>query len=301
MTLSLAKLQQLITVARCGSFSRAAEELHISQPALSRSIAATERHYGFAIFNRIGHGVQLTAAGTQVLAQAEPLLQSMRVFDRNMGLLATGKAGTLKIGIPPLLASQILADLARTFFTPSGEIELRISIRSGPTLLEELKDDIVEFFLFAESQVEPGPDIETQRIGAMSPTCIVRRDHPLAGRSGLTLKDLSAYPWASSVEPPAMGKLLNPSRFVCDNYHILRDAVLHTDLVCICSSAFVARDLAEGRLCALEVPGFLPPETGVSIAWLAGRILSPLAQAAISRIGTLLAPSGERMPDDHRA
>src|ERR1700740_3691051 len=115
MDVSLARLQQLVTVARCGSFSRAAEELNITQPALSRSIAALERRYGFQIFNRIGHGVLPTAAGAQVIAQAEPLLQAMRVFDRNLGLLASGAAGSLRLGLPPLLASQLLAKLACDF------------------------------------------------------------------------------------------------------------------------------------------------------------------------------------------
>lgn len=288
MTVSLSKLRQLITVARCGSFSRAAEELHISQPALSRSVAAIERAYGFAIFNRIGHGVEPTAAGAQVLAQAGPLLQSMRVFDRNMGLLASGQAGTLKIGIPPLLASQLLASLARGFFTPAAGVDLRISIRSGPALLDELRNDAIEFFLFAETQVEPGPEIEHQVIGAMRPACVVRAGHPLAGRAGLGVGDLSAYPWASSVEPPAMGKLLNPARFLCDNYHVLREAVRMTDLVCICSRDFVAEDLAEGRLCELDIPGFLPQHTPVAMAWLKGRLFSPLAKAAITRITALL-------------
>ena len=59
MSVSLGRLQQLITVARCGSFSRAAEELNVSQPALSRSIAALERRYGVQIFNRIGGTVGL--------------------------------------------------------------------------------------------------------------------------------------------------------------------------------------------------------------------------------------------------
>src|SRR3989442_24098 len=140
MSVSLGRLQQLITVARCGSFSRAAEELNISQPALSRSIAALESRYGFPIFNRIGHGVLPTAAGAQVIAQAEPLLQSMRVFESNLGLLATGAAGTLKLGLPPLLASQLLARLASEFFSPQTQVEIRVSIRSGPVLLEEMKN-----------------------------------------------------------------------------------------------------------------------------------------------------------------
>lgn len=290
MNVSLNKLQQLIAVARCGSFSRAAEELHISQPALSRSIATIERLVGFPIFNRIGHGVVPTAAGAQVLAQAEPLLQSMRVFDRNLDLLSTGEAGLLKVGLPPLLASQILVDLAEGFFTPSGKIELRISIRAAPLLLDELKNDLIEFLLFAETQVDPGPDIAQEPIGAIHPTCVVRSGHPLAGRTGLTTADLAAYPWASSVEPPAMGELLNPARFLCDNYHSLRDAVLRTDLVCICTQTFVATEIAMGQLRELDVPGFLPRELAVFVAWPKGRIFSPLAKAAIKRIGALLGP-----------
>lgn len=288
MDVSLVKLRQLITVARCGSFSRAAEELHISQPALSRSIAAIERRYGFQIFNRIGHGVELTAAGAQVLAQAQPLLQSMRVFDSNMGLLATGMSGALKMGVPPLLASQLLADLARGFFGPDGKIELRVSIRSAPALLDELKNDEIEFFLFADTQVETGPEIETRAIGTIQPTCVVRADHPLSGQAKLTTADLREFPWASSVEPPAMGSFLNPARFLCDNYHVLREAVIHTDLVCICSRVFAAADISAGRLHELNVEDFLPAESIIYIAALNGRMLSPLAKNAVKKITALL-------------
>lgn len=289
MTVSLTKLQQLAAVARWGNISRAAEELHISQPALSRSIALLESRYGFPIFNRIGHGVEPTAAGAQILAQAEPLLQSMRVFERNAALLASGKAGALRIGIPPLLASQLLADLSQNILVGSGEVELQVSIRSGPGLLDQLKEDRIEFFLFAETQVDTGPEIEVVSIGEMHPICVVRKEHPLAGRADLTSTDLSAYPWASSVEPRVMGELLNPTRLMCDNYHILRDVVLRTDLVCICTRAFVASELAEGRLCELDIPGFLPARNPIYYAALKGRILSPLAKNAIAHIGVLLA------------
>lgn len=291
MDVSLSKLQQIVAVARCGSFSRAAEELNITQPALSRSIAAIERRYGFPIFNRIGHGVEPTAAGAQVLLQAEPLIQSMRIFGSNMGLLASGQVGRLSIGFPPLLASQLLADLAKDFFEPSSQVELRISIRSAPALLEGLKNDSIELFLFADTQIETGPEIELETIGTIAPTCVVRRDHPLAGRKGLTTTDLATYPWASSVEPPAMGKQLNAARLLCDNYHVLRDAVLQTDLVCICTRAFVADELADGRLRELDIPEFLPETIAIRSARMKGRTPSPLAKAAISRISALLALS----------
>jgi DNA-binding transcriptional LysR family regulator len=290
MDVSLGKLRQLVTVARCGSFSRAAEELHISQPALSRSIAAIEHRYGFQIFNRIGHGVEPTTAGAQVLAQAQPLLQSLRVFDSNMGLLASGMSGRLKMGVPPLLASQLLADLARCFFSPDGKIELRVSIRSAPVLLEDLRNDEVEFFLFADSQVETGSDVETSAVGAIRPICAVRAGHPLSGQARLTAADLREFPWASSVEPPAMGDFLNPARFLCDNYHVLREAVLHTDLICICSGVFAAQDIAAGRLLELDVEDFLPTESTIYMAMLKGRMLSPLAKAALKELSALLQP-----------
>jgi DNA-binding transcriptional LysR family regulator len=284
MGISLSKLQQLLTVARCKSISRAAEELHISQPALSRSIAATERHYGFPIFSRVGHGIHPTAAGAQVLSQAEPLLQSLRVFGSNLKLLAAGKAGALRMGLPPLLASQLLSKLASDFFTPAIEAELRVSVRPGPALLDELKNNSIELFFFAETQIDYGPDIAVEPVGTMQPTCVVRDGHPLTSRAKLTIADLSEFPWASSVEPPVMGKLLNPARLLCDNYHVLREAVQHTDLICICSKAFVAQDIAAGRLREIHVDGFLPSESTVFVATLSGRIISPLAVIAIERV-----------------
>lgn len=289
MDVSLRRLQQLITVARCGSFSRAAEELNITQPALSRSIAALESRYGFQIFNRIGHGVLPTAAGAQVIAQAEPLLQSMRVFESNLGLLATGAAGTLALGLPPLLASQLLARLACDLVSPETQAEIRVTIRSGPALLEELRNDAIELFFFVETQIDAPPEVEVEPVGAIRPACVVREGHPLAARRGLTLDDLSEFPWASSVEPPALGERLNPARLLCDNYHVLREVVSKTNLVCICSREFAGEDLAQGRLREIEVEGLLPPTSAIYAAKLRGRIASPLALAAIRRVRAHLA------------
>ena len=105
MDISISKLQQLQAIARPGSISKAALELNISQPALSRSVAALEERYGFQVFNRLGHGVQLTAAGAQVLELAQPLLRNMRSFDKNLREIGLGHAGVISIGFAPLLAS----------------------------------------------------------------------------------------------------------------------------------------------------------------------------------------------------
>lgn len=289
MDLSIGKLHQLVTVARSGSISKAAVELNLSQPALSRSIAAMENRYGIQIFNRVGQGVQLTAAGAQVIAQAEPLLQSLRVFDNNLRLFGSGKAGSLALGLAPLLASQQMAAFATDFFTPDTQAELHVLIRPGAVLLDSLKNDAIELFFFPEGYIELCDEIEVEPIGELLPACVVRRGHPLTQRADLTLEDVAHYPWASSVKPPIMDKGFKPSRLVCDNYHLLREAVLQSDLVCICSAAFVAEQLADGSLCEIRVQGLPLPPVALYVAKLRGRISSPLAIEAIARMRRQLA------------
>lgn len=296
MDLSLARLRQLLAVARCGSFSRAAADLNISQPALSRSIAAIEQRYGFAIFNRLGHGVEPTAAGAQVIALAEPLLQGMTVFDNNLKLMGSGRAGELAIGVTPLLASQILSDFAAGFLGEGSEVRLRAMIRPGEHLLAALKSDAIELFFYPESHVVPADEVMIEPVGTLLPICVVRADHPLAARPAVALADLAPFPWGSSVEPPVGPTIPGRGQLVCDNYHILRDAVLATDLVCICSRAFVAPQLADGSLREIRVAGLPLPETPIFLARLRGRMSSPLAQAAIGRVRDLLRASVPASP-----
>lgn len=288
MDISLGKLRQLLVVAETGSFSKAAELLHISQPGLSRAIAAIEARYGFAIFNRVGRGVIPTSAGAQVIEQARPLLAAMQVFDGNLRLIGDGRTGRLSLGLAPLLASEILARFATAYFAGSVPVQLNVLVRPGNVLLEALKRDEIELFFFPDAQIGPAADVDTMPIGAIEPICVVRAGHPLTERDNLTLRDLGEFPWASSIEPPALRGLINPAQFVCDNYHILRETIVQTDLTCICSRAFVARELEAGELCEIDVPGLLPGPTTISLAQLRGRILSPLATAALDRIRQLL-------------
>lgn len=283
MDISISKLQQLVTMARTHSFSKAAVELNISQPALSRSIAAIERRYGFQIFNRTGQGVHLTAAGAQVIDLAHPMLQTLRVFDNNLRLLGSGQAGVLSLGLAPLLASQLLAQFAGDFLSGS-QAQLRTIIGSGVLLVDALKNDRIELFFFPEGYIEPDPEIDIEPVGHIDPVCVVRGNHPLAGRRGLTFTDLVDFPWASSVASPIIEESLDPPQFICDNYHILRDTVAESDLICICLSAFVAQELADGTLSEIHIEGLPLPLTTIYAAVLRGRVSSPLAEDAVKRM-----------------
>ena len=284
MDISVGKLQQLVTVARLGSFSAAALELNISQPALSRSIAALEHRYGFQIFSRVGHGVQLTAAGAQVIELARPLLQQMQVFDNNLKLFGSGEVGSLAIGMAPLLASEVLADLASEFFNSASRVELQVTTQAGAILMEKLKRDDIEMVFYPEGYMGAETDLDVDVLGYIEPVCVVRCGHPLLARGELSRQDLAEFPWASSVLPEQLREAIQPSQFVCDNYHILRDTVLNSNLICICTRAFVVELLQTGMLCEIEVTGLPLPPTAICAARLRGRISSPLAVEAMERV-----------------
>ncbi|GIL26212.1 LysR family transcriptional regulator [Actinocatenispora comari] len=109
MDLDLRKLRYFVTVADRLHFGRAAEELHIAQPVLSRQIRALEHDLGVSLFSRDRHGVELTAAGRQLLADAGPLLASTHAVRRRVSAAATGTRRLMvgfRAGIPVIPATR---------------------------------------------------------------------------------------------------------------------------------------------------------------------------------------------------
>ena len=143
MEIDLTRLRHIAAIARTGSFSRAAEDLHITQPALSRSIASFEQRYSLRIFDRDRSGVVPTAMGQLVIEEAQRVLRAARDLDHNLRLYAKGEGGDLAFGAGPLLA-MLLPDLGRRLLAESPAIQLRASVRTPDYLVQELLDDRIE-------------------------------------------------------------------------------------------------------------------------------------------------------------
>lgn len=139
------RLLVFIAVARHLNFTRAASELHISQPAISRHIHELESAYKTQLFERSGSKVQLTAAGEVFLKHAESIIDSYKALQLEMNLLTGNFTGELHVGASTTIAQYVLPPIIAKFISSFPDV--RLSILTGNTeqieqALEEHKIDI---------------------------------------------------------------------------------------------------------------------------------------------------------------
>lgn len=139
------RLAVFVSVARNLNFTRAASELHISQPAISRHIQELESAYNTQLFERLGGKIRLTAIGEVFLKHAEAILESYKALQLEMNLLSGNFTGELRVGASTTIAQYILPPVIAKFISMFPEVKLTIT--SGNTeqieqALEEHKIDI---------------------------------------------------------------------------------------------------------------------------------------------------------------
>lgn len=243
-----------MVAARAGSFSRAAQELHISQPALSRSIAAVEEQYGIRIFDRTSQGAGLTNLGKLVVREAEKLLREVRLFEHNLDLYARGEAGKVGFGMWPMIASLVLPGLSAHFIATRPHLVMTASAKPANALLRDLHNDEIELFFCGEGQFERTPDLAVDEVGQLRIAVLVRRGHPLARQGSVSRGDLFAYPKLCAVELSQIpAELMGSGVFVCDSVDTLRHAALHTDSIWFAPPQLAEGALREGSLTSLPM------------------------------------------------
>jgi DNA-binding transcriptional LysR family regulator len=287
--MELTRLRHIVAVARNRSFSRAAEEEGITQPALSRSIAAFEQRHGVTLFDRGRGGVHATAAGLLVIDQAQKLLAAASDLERSLKRYPGGEAGRIAFGLGPLLASLFLPRLGGSLLRAYPGLQILTLIRPPTQLIAELLGDRIEMIVGNNWSLGRVPGTELERLGALDIAVMARAGHPLAHAASVSLAELEAYPVASAIELPTGGMSGSAGSFVCDNFHVLRETVLRTDCVWMSSPAFLADDLREGRMAQLAVVDLAPGPSDICLVFKRGRTRSPVAVAVADEVRAMLA------------
>lgn len=290
--IDLYKLSHFVAVARAGSYVIAAEELHLSQPALSRSIQALEGQLGMKLLDRSRAGVHATAVGMHFLGQADDLLNMASGLEERFTKAADGEGGTVQFGIGPMLASIILPDCATALLRDHPGIHTRVFIDSAEAMNANLLGGNIEFFI---GQIEPSPDagrLDIEVIGEASPCFLVRRGHPLADRGRIETQQLKDYPrisgtaWTEALAGTWGLKYpeIFSSSLEVDNYDLLRKTAIDTDAVLITSYGVEPEGLV---MIDVDFEHDVTPQIGVHK--MASRSLSPAAQTVLHLLRTAMA------------
>ncbi len=137
--LHLQQLAYLRETARQGGLSRAAEALHVSQPALSQALAELERRFGLPLFERAGRGRRLTAAGQEVLQFAEEVLALAGGLSQRLDGYRAGASGPLSVGMIDAASLYVLPEVVRRFRESHPAVSLKLSVATSGELLERLR------------------------------------------------------------------------------------------------------------------------------------------------------------------
>ena len=191
MVLDLRLVNYFVAVARAGNVTRAAERLHLSQPALSAAVKQLEQQLGVDLLARSGRGVQLTPAGERLLKRGAELLEHAESVSDEVRGRDGAPAARLRIGLSPTARYGVGPALLAACAAAAPAVMLYSSEDTTGALLRDVAGgrlDLAVVFC-APAAVPDGVRLELVRD---EPAVVhLPADHPLAGRAALTLADLA--------------------------------------------------------------------------------------------------------------
>ncbi|MFW1676303.1 LysR family transcriptional regulator [Pontibacter sp. JAM-7] len=186
-------LQAFISVAQNASFSKAADQLYLTQSAISKRIALLEQQLGCRLFDRIGRTISLTEAGVTLLPRAQQVLIELDDARRALDNLAGGITGKLSLATSHHISLHRLPPLLKCFTQTYPDVELDLRFAESEVAYEGVLKGELELALITLS---PNPDINIQSevIWEDQLSYVVAPDHPLSSATSLELAQLTAYP-----------------------------------------------------------------------------------------------------------
>jgi DNA-binding transcriptional LysR family regulator len=281
MALELQQLRQVLALAEHRSFVRAAAALHISQPALSRSIQNLERQFGSSLFLRSTAGVVPTDLGRLYIERARDLLRLADELEGEAVGHAAFHTGRVGFGGGAYPADSFLCAAAARFSGQFPRISVRLQSGHWDELVQQLRSRTLDFFVAETSLLTREPDLDVVPMPARHPAYFfARAGHPLT-RSDAPVRaaDVLAWPFAapSRIPPRVLDPLLEAHRasssrsstprpfpaIECNGLAPAKRIVAGSDAVSASILPCIAEELDDGRFVLLATEPWLFLHYGV--------------------------------------
>lgn len=268
--LDVRQIRQIIEICRQGGIGRAARELGISQPALSRSIARIEDQLGTVLFERTGEGARPTAFADYIVSRAVPAMESMATIAHEVRMMAKGDAGRLRIGVGPIIRDLIFPEISDRMLQAFPKLSLRVLVTNAPALKRELKSRRIDVAINSsehqpvESETDPENFFVKTSLLTLLLSFFVRPDHPILRRpQPVSAAALLDFPMAGvgfthaqrAIFPSKLTPVQrhNLGAYRLTDYQMVRRIVLKSNAIGYVPDLIFAEDVTSGRIAPIKL------------------------------------------------
>jgi DNA-binding transcriptional LysR family regulator len=282
---TLRQLKVFEAVARNLSFSRAAEELHLTQPAVSTQVSKLEEHAGLPLFEQLGKKIHLTPAGAQMLQSSRAIIQQFQEVEEAMTQFKGVSGGKLNVTVISA-GDYFFPRLLVEFASRHSEVTLNFGVCNREELLGQLADNLTDLAIMVRPPV--GADTVAEAFAPHPYVIVAAPDHPLVARKRIPVSRLAREPfivrekgsdtWHSMEE--AFGPHLGELNIAMEikSTETIKQAVMAGMGVSFLSAHTISRELQARSLAVLDVQGF-PLMLHWYVVHRRSKRLPPVAQA----------------------
>jgi DNA-binding transcriptional LysR family regulator len=192
---NVALLRPFLAVAKGGSISAGAQEMSITQPAVSKAIHRLERELGVALFERRARGVVLTRFGVALLRHAKQIETEWNFAQSELGAFKSGRTGHLRVGAGLYFGAALLPAAIAELQTRFPRLRIDLSIGANPRTLPSLFSGDLDLVIGRIPTANIPDYIETRHISNVRLCVIASATHPLARKRRITAADLEEFSW----------------------------------------------------------------------------------------------------------
>jgi DNA-binding transcriptional LysR family regulator len=286
---NIRRLRHVVALGKFGSFALAADSVHLSQPAFSRSIQSIEDEYGVPLFVRGSRKVQPTPYGKIVIARAEKILQEVNGLKRDVDLMKAHEFGEVLVGMGPIPAAVLLIPVISRLAKQHPQIHTKVEITHSRNLLKLLNAEALDFFIADIRELNAGDRLDILPLPKLGLSCFCRVDHPLLSQPVVTAHDLLKFPLASFRFPDkSIVELITSLRYTgdprllwtveCDNLLVLAHIAATSDVITLGPEQALRAQKKDKSLVELTLDHPLGVSTHFGIVTLRDRMPSPAAE-----------------------
>ena len=201
------RLQVFFTVARLLSFTKAAETLHMTQPAVTFQVRQLEEYFNTRLFDRTHNRINLTEAGSRVYTYAEKIFELYSEMENSVREMTGEVSGSLTIGASTTIAEYMLPSLLGDFKKQYEDINIHLKVSNTEGIVSMVENNTIDLGVVEAPVGNKNLVVEECRPDHL--VAIVPPDHPEAGRETLTYEDLIKYPFICREEGSGTREVIN--------------------------------------------------------------------------------------------